>query len=390
MGRLEQIILLALGIFALSVHGTRSVHRRANATLLRPHGEDSGLKLRGGKNSEGNLEAAVTATVAAATVEAVKSHYPRSGLGKDPYLCLNARFNGEPCPADQCGDADGKCYSSPGRRTGVRFRISPLSTIGAFLRAESFPRMGSEEPALRLVDGWKWERDDANWIAVASPDAKSVLLSTAASWPADESRRDGIVRVLDFVGNGRTPPSPRMMPLEAAGQAEWILEAVAHDRVRLKHHRTGRYLHMPGVSGFFQALLQLWSGEPHLDSSQVPNTNTLFVLTPPEAVQELKNLGLVHSNDEDPYSNYALHFEIPYFTGVQQRIAHVFTDARQYIHVHKVLVIGGLFILFSLSCFTWCCCLSSPAWDEDKAQLHRAPAPTSRQNYVRRTPRRNV
>jgi hypothetical protein len=247
--------------------------------------------------------------------------------------------------------------------------------------------MASEEPALRLVDGWKWERDDANWVAVASPDAKSVLLSTAASWPADQSRQEGPVRVLDCVGSSKTP---RMMPLEAGGQAEWILEAVAHDRVRLKHHRTGRYLHMPGVSGFFQALLQLWSGEPHLDSSKVPNTNTLFVLTPPEAVQELKNLGLVQSNDEDPYSNYSLHFEIPYLTGLQQSVFHALIDARQYLHLHKLLVIGGFFIVFALSCFTCSCCLGSPLRDEEKASRHRAPAPTSRQNYVRRTPRRNM
>lgn len=397
MGR--QIIFLAIGFLAPAVHATRSVHRLVNATRSGPsphelsanagHVQSEVVNLRGVQSREGHLAAAVSATVEAATVKEVEKsrHRVPAALGRDPYLCLNARFNAEPCLADQCADAERKCHASSGRRTGIRFRISPQTTIGAFLRAEIFPQKnGQEEPALRLVDGWKWERDDANWIVVASPDAKSVLLSTAASWPADQTRLEGPVRVLDFDGSST---APRMMPLQAGGQAEWTIEQVKDDHVRLKHHRTGRYLHMPGISGFFQALLQLWSGEPHLDSSKVPNTNTLFVLTPPEAVEELKTLGLVQSSEEDPYNAFTLRFEIPHVNAIKQRIEYAFTDARQYMHIHKGLVLGGFFILFALSCFTWCCCLGPPLEDE-KASRHQAPAPMRSQNYVRRAPRRNV
>jgi len=397
MGRIEQILLLAIGFLARTVDATRSAHRLANSTWSEasPRGLNVGAsdslnevtKLRGSNSKDGSLGAAVSAAVEAATVKAVQKsqHRVAPAPSKDPYLCLNARFKESNCPDNKCADADGKCHSSSGRRTGLHFRISPISTMGAFLRAEMF---GSEEPALRLVDGWKWERDDANWIAVASPDGESVLLSTAASWPADQSRREGPVRVLDFVGSNRIP---RMMPLEAGGQAEWRLEEVTHGRVRLVHHRTGRYLHMPGVSGFFQALIQLWSGEPHLDSSKVPNTNTLFVLTPPEAVEELKNLGLMTSSESASSTGSYLHLDLPFLNNAKDYFQVAFTDARQYMHVHKGLVVGGFFILFAMTCFTWCCCLGSPPEEKLSASRRRAPEPMMRsQNYVRRAPRRNT
>jgi hypothetical protein len=223
-------------------------------------------------------------------------------------------------------------------------------------------------------------------VAVASPDGESVLLSTAASWPADQTRRDGPVRVLDLVGSNGVP---RMMPLQAAGQAEWRLEEASHGRVRLVHIRKGRYLHMPGVSGFFQALLQLWSGEPHMDSSKVPNINTLFVLTPPEALEELKTLGLVRNVGGDPGMNLSLHLDLPYISALRQNFQSAFTDVRQYLSVHKGLVIGGFLGLLCLACCTWCCCLGRPT-EEQKARSADAPTQRPSSNYVRRAPRRNV
>jgi hypothetical protein len=213
---------------------------------------------------------------------------------QDPYLCLR-EFVGvnegdhKECAKGKCGDSEGVCHKKAARRLKTHMRISPNGLFGSFLRAEVFPRNASAEPELRLVDGWRWEREDATWLVVVSPDNASVFLSTLASWPEDMEHRDGPVRVLDLSKNG----APQMLPLQKAGQAEWRLEEAGDGLIRLRHVHQGRYLQTPTAGGFLQALIQLWSPPPQIRSDTHVNSGTIFEVTPAAAFQELRKLGLI-------------------------------------------------------------------------------------------------
>lgn len=362
-----------------------------------------------------------------ASLEPESSSLVANVTSEDPSLCLRER-RGEKtaCVEGLCADADGTCQTTPARRLGLQFRLSPASTNGAYLRAEVFPGVNSGlEPALRIVDGWKWEREDANWFVVVSPDRASVLLSTEASWPSDQSRRNGPVRVLDLEGKMGTP---ELLPLAAGGQAEWRLEDAGHDRLRLRHVRTNRYLHTPGVAGFWQALLQLWTGEPHLDSvvprdEKARDRGTAFVLTPSSAVSELRSLGLVAAAPESlaaaPLGLKALADVKMMFkqalhqsTDFAERAMHPnFAIVHNQLMAHKgACMIAAVLLLVCLCCtcsgsrsatperkasqaFSATAAIASPSRPAASAPCE-APAPVSRSNnYVRgarKTPPNNT
>lgn len=213
---------------------------------------------------------------------------------KDPYLCLR-EFTGvnegdhKQCAQGKCSDSEGVCRKQAARRLKTHMRVSPNGLFGSFLRAEVFPQNASAAPELRLVDGWRWEREDATWLVVVSPDNTSVFLSTVASWPEDMDHRDGPVRVLDLNKDG----VPQMLPLRTAGQAEWRLEEAGEGLIRMRHVHQGRYLKTPTAGAFWQALLQLWSPPPQLRSDSHVNAGTMFEVTPAAALKELRKLGLI-------------------------------------------------------------------------------------------------
>lgn len=235
--------------------------------------------------------AAVVKPVPSIATALVKAEKPKE---EDPLLCLHQFVGVNPgeykeCPKGKCSDAEGVCRKQNAKRLSYRMRIAPAGLTSSFLRAEVFAVNASAEPALRLVDGWRWEREDATWQVVVSPDNTSVFLSTVASWPEDMEHRDSPVRVLDLDKHG----IPKMSPLETAGQAEWRLEEAGQGQVRMRHVHQGRYLETPTAGVFWQALLQLWSPPPELRSDKQKNAGTAFQVTPDSAFQELRKLGLI-------------------------------------------------------------------------------------------------
>lgn len=291
----------------------------------------------------------------AVTVAAVNPAYPTrhafvaAKKPKDPLLCLHQfvgvnEGEGKECANGLCSDSEGVCRKEAAKRLRTHMRISPNGFAGSFLRAEVFPQNASAEPALRLVEGWRWEREDATWLVVVSPDNTSVFLSTVASWPEDIDRRDSPVRVLDLSTQG----VPQMLLLQKAGQAEWRLEEAGQGLIRLRHVHQGRYLQTPTASAFWQALMQLWSPPPQLRSDTHSSPGSMFQVTPESALQELRNLGLIGQAPPPPFPripNIEVPLPLPTRHGKQLRTVTLPWGA----------FAGVVLILFC------CCCAGGPS-----------------------------
>lgn len=282
-----------------------------------------------------------------ALVEATKVE--KAEKKQDPLLCLQHYVGVNPgeskdCPEGKCSDGEGICRKQQAKRLPERMRIAPAGLSGSFLRAEVFPANRQSEPALRLVDGWRWEREDATWLLVMSPDNTSVFLSTLASWPEDMEHRDGPVRVLDLNSQGQ----PEMLPLRSAGQAEWRLEDAGHGQIRMRHVHQGRYLQAPTAAGFLQALVQLWSPPPPLMSVNHVNAGSAFQVTPESALDELRNLGLIGQAPPPP---------IPRLPNIEVTVPLPSKNGKE---LKTVSLPWGAFIAVILILI--CCCCAGGTW----------------------------
>jgi len=223
------------------------------------------------------------------------------------------------CQIGMCGGSDGTCLHSHARRLdSFAFRLAPASHPNMFVAAQLFSTDLQEAASLSLLNGWRWERDDATWFATVSPENASVLISTRESWPLDPQRRRGPIQVLDLVDeSGKAGVGvPQMVSAKAAGEAEWQIEKVGNSgdgRVMLRHVRSGRLLSSENndqesskkagtAKWLVSAFLQLVGREgSSLTMRSTPTSITniagedvaTFQLTPPSALEALENMGLV-------------------------------------------------------------------------------------------------
>lgn len=305
---------------------------------------------------------------------------PATCLIESPLRCGNCT-QGSACPSHggfcvcqpgTCSDAEGRCHPQRAERLDLAFKLSPASHPKSFICAESFGAETGKSPLLRVLNGWRWDREDALWLAVLSPDNSSVFFSTEEAWPSDPVRRHGPVRVLD-IGDGATS-GPHMSLLRTAGASEWRIEDAGHRKVWLRHMRTGRYLSAPAKKGLVhqvvqgmpvsqnakdavhravESFMQLFGGSTMALSSEAapwddPEAAATFDLDPPSVMDELLARGLVYTPGYLPTSPASPQVKVEALKGL------VFLWA-------LVLVCG------TSACCCWCGCSVLQGRDVKKA-----------------------